>query len=344
MKEPLRPFTLGEILDRTALLYRRNFLLLAGVAAAPTGALVAVFVIFGATIAFFGVTAKGTIAPHVLTVVLILAAVLVGLPVGIAATVFSHAALTRTAVSAHMGERLTIRAALQGVMPRFWRYLWLMVLQGVFAALIPAFAAAGVVGIVAVLANLVSGAGASWGTGLGLGFLAFLVIAATVVVVIIRALGYSMAMAVCVVEEMPAWESLNRSMKLSKGTRGRIFVMALLVWALSIVLSMIAYIPMMLIVATVTAVGHGTQYAVVTTIVAEILNFLVNFALQTLLAPVYITALMLFYYDQRIRTEGYDIEWMMAQAGLTSVRSSSGAIQAGNASEPPGGPDTVKVS
>jgi hypothetical protein len=53
---------------------------------------------------------------------------------------------------------------------------------------------------------------------------------------------------------------------------------------------------------------------------------------------------MLFYYDQRIRTEGYDIEWMMAQAGLTSVRSSSGAIQAGNASEPPGGPDTVKVS
>jgi hypothetical protein len=26
---------------------------------------------------------------------------------------------------------------------------------------------------------------------------------------------------------------------------------------------------------------------------------------------------VLFYYDQRIRKEGFDIEWMMQQAGLT---------------------------
>ena len=36
--ETLRPSTLGEILDRTALLYRRNFLLFAGVAALPIAA------------------------------------------------------------------------------------------------------------------------------------------------------------------------------------------------------------------------------------------------------------------------------------------------------------------
>jgi len=107
------------------------------------------------------------------------------------------------------------------------------------------------------------------------------------------------------------------------------------------VLSMIAYIPIVMITAAVAAIGKGAEYATVTLIVAEILNFLINFALQTLITPVYITALVLFYYDQRIRTEGYDIEWMMAQAGLTSMQPLPGAEQFGTASEPPVGPDTV---
>jgi hypothetical protein len=39
---------------------------------------------------------------------------------------------------------------------------------------------------------------------------------------------------------------------------------------------------------------------------------------QALIKPIYGIALMLFYYDQRIRLEGYDIEWMMQQAGLVA--------------------------
>jgi hypothetical protein len=33
--------------------------------------------------------------------------------------------------------------------------------------------------------------------------------------------------------------------------------------------------------------------------------------------PIYSIALTLFYYDQRIRKEGYDIEWLMQQAAMT---------------------------
>jgi hypothetical protein len=33
---------------------------------------------------------------------------------------------------------------------------------------------------------------------------------------------------------------------------------------------------------------------------------------------VYGIALVLFYYDQRIRQEGFDIEWMMLQAGMVA--------------------------
>jgi len=41
-----------------------------------------------------------------------------------------------------------------------------------------------------------------------------------------------------------------------------------------------------------------------------------TFAVQALTKPVYAIALLLFYYDQRIRLEGFDIEWMMQQAGM----------------------------
>lgn len=341
MKEPLRPLTLCEILDRTAQLYRRNFLLFAGVAAAPTGVLVAVFVVVGAAIALIGVTVRGTLPPDLLTGLFVVAILLVGAPIGIAATVFSHAGLTRTAVSAQMGERPTIREVLKGVWPRFWRYLGLMVLQVIFAGLIPGAVAGAIVAILAYFGfRADNGSAVDFGTG----FLAVLLMLAALVYIVWRAIGYSMGMAACIVEGKPAWESLNRSVKLSKGTRGRIFLMFLLVWALSVVLSMIAYIPMIMVVATVTAIGHGAEYAAITTIVAEILNLLFNFALQTLITPVYVIALVLFYYDERIRTEGYDIEWLMEQAGLTGAQALHGADRGGDASEPPAGPDTVKVS
>jgi hypothetical protein len=45
----------------------------------------------------------------------------------------------------------------------------------------------------------------------------------------------------------------------------------------------------------------------------------VGFFTNTFIGPIYATGLTLFYYDQRVRKEGYDIEWMMQAAGLTPV-------------------------
>jgi hypothetical protein len=42
-------------------------------------------------------------------------------------------------------------------------------------------------------------------------------------------------------------------------------------------------------------------------------------AVSALIGPLYPIALTLFYYDQRIRREGYDIERMMDAAGLNSL-------------------------
>ena len=40
--------------------------------------------------------------------------------------------------------------------------------------------------------------------------------------------------------------------------------------------------------------------------------------MNTFVVPISAIGITLFYYDQRIRKEGYDIEWMMQAAGLTA--------------------------
>jgi hypothetical protein len=42
-----------------------------------------------------------------------------------------------------------------------------------------------------------------------------------------------------------------------------------------------------------------------------------GFLVITFIGPIYSTGLTLFYYDQRVRKEGYDIVWMMQAAGLS---------------------------
>jgi hypothetical protein len=62
----------------------------------------------------------------------------------------------------------------------------------------------------------------------------------------------------------------------------------------------------------------------------RVLQQVVAFFTNTFVAPIYATGFTLFYYDQRIRKEGYDIEWMMKAAGLTE---SSPEITAGAAEQ-----------
>jgi len=313
MSEPLRPLTLGEILDRTAQLYRRNFLLFAGVAAVPVCAMMAVFVGMGGIFAAVGIFAgKAQPVNDVLVAVAVIVLVLIALPLLLAISVYTTAALTFAAARVHLGERPKIKEALKSVTPHFGRYLWLLILQGIFIAGIPSVIA-GVAILLLVLLGTLAGVGVISGF---LTFLAILIGIAAVVVIYFRVLEYSMSIATCVVEEKSAWYSLRRAATLSQGTRGRIFVMFLLVIMLSMVLSMIGYVPMLIVVGISAAMGKTGTAAIAMLVVGEIFNVVVSFTVQTLLTPVYTIALVLFYFDQRVRKEGFDIEWMMRQAGL----------------------------
>ncbi len=328
MNEALRPYTLGEILDRTMQLYRRNFLLFAGSAAPPSAVMLAMLLAIAAVVGFFARAGVGGVKAHGVAMAIVLIAVAaVAVPAEIGATVVSQAALVRAGISAHLGQKLRIREAIKSVWPRFWTYLGLLLLQTLFVALIPGAIAGGAIGAAIALTATARSSGLVGGAAVG--FFTFLIVAAALVSIILLLLTYSLAMPACVAEQMPAWAAMQRSGKLTEGTRGRIFLMLLLIWALSAVVSMAAYIPMMIVTAVVSAMGHGAQYAVVVFVIAEIVNVLVNFAVQVLVTPVYATALVLFYFDQRIRTEGYDIEWMMEQAGLAGATAWGAAADAG---------------
>ncbi len=337
MSETLRPSTLGDILDRTAQLYRRNFWLFAGVAAMPIGTLLALTALGAALFAAAGLAFRTANMNSPVAIAIIILIALIAVPIYIAAAVFSSAGLTQAAASTHRGEQITIRGAFKSVRPRFWRYLWFLILQGIVVALVPGAVAGAVIGL---LVFLIPGAAAA--AGVAIGFLVFLIAAAALGVIVWLVLGYSIGLSVCVVEQQSAWQSLQRAWKLSQGTRGRIFVMYLLVIALSIALSMVAAIPYLIIVAIATSTGNGAAFSSTAVVVAEIVRVIVDFLLQVLLAPISAIALVLFYFDQRIRKEGFDIEWMMQQAGLAPPLASTPLAPAPGVSEPDAPPDTVE--
>jgi len=63
---------------------------------------------------------------------------------------------------------------------------------------------------------------------------------------------------------------------------------------------------------------RGSQHAQTFALVMGIARRAVGFIVEVLITPIYGIGLTLLYYDQRIRLEGYDIERMMEEAGMTA--------------------------
>ena len=146
MDNQLRPLNLGEILDRTAQLYRRNFWLFVGTAALPLLIVFALAIPAGAIFVIPGIASSraGELSPAEIGIIALL--VIVALPIYLAVYVYSYAGITQATVSVHLGEKPTIRATLKSVHTRFWTYLWYLLLQGILAAFLPMVAAMVIIG------------------------------------------------------------------------------------------------------------------------------------------------------------------------------------------------------
>ncbi|MGB6746079.1 MAG: hypothetical protein WBE38_20685 [Terracidiphilus sp.] len=316
MTTQLRPLNLGEVLDRTAELYRTNFLLFAGIAAIFSGAMLFTGMLHLGVEELLGYPHIDPKLQWAVAAVAVVETLVVLLVAGLAI-----AANTRAVAWIYLGEPATIRAATASVVPRIRRYLWVMTITGfrawaplaviyvIFFVVMFAYFPRGFLTNPAVMQSAPSSNPAAMITA-GLMFLVlgpfFLL---TLAYGIVMSLRYSLAVPACVVEELPARQAIKRSIHLSKDSRGRIFVLGLLVYAVRLVLGVLLALPF--IFFAFKHRGHAIPIALLAA--QQIASFVVN----TLIGPIYSTGLTLFYYDQRVRKEGFDIEWMMRSAGLT---------------------------
>ena len=253
MNEPLRPSTLGEILDRTAQLYRSCFLLFLGISVVPTGVIVVLACIVGLVVAWWSAAGAGSVsetAGYVLVALFAIGSALVALPILLAATALAMAAMSHAVSRVHLGQTTTIRDAYKSVWRRGWRYIWLYLLEGLLIGAAPLAAYIVLIFLVAGGAALAGSAGAGGAAGGALfGLVAILVIVALVSYVVWMALRLSLAFPACVVEQIGAWTAIKRSSNLSYGTKGRIFLLFLLGAVLSWLLSMGITLPLTIILS-----------------------------------------------------------------------------------------------
>jgi len=311
MEPNLRPLSLGEILDRTAQLYRNNFVLFAGIASVYAG------IVLVLNLVQIGLTALLTSLHMAKEVPLFLGGwSLLIVPLVVICAGAAMAANNRAVAWVNLGQPATIRGAYMSILPRLGRYLWLMTIA-TFIVYLP-FAVIFVIYLVFVLAyagskGLLTHAAAGGDPQAamvlaGVTIVFCLLCVPALIYAILMALRYSLAVPASVVEDLKARQALRRSVVLSRGSWGRIFLLGLLIAIIQIGLALITQ--MFFIVAAVKQHGVLPMWV-------QVAQQVVGFFTNSFIGPMYATGLTLFYYDQRIRKEGFDIEWMMQAAGMT---------------------------
>jgi hypothetical protein len=316
--ERLSPSTLGEILDRTAQLYRSRFFVFLGISVVPT---VGVLVPFCGVLVLLAWLGSKSTAPapapdaEFLGVAILVTAGLIALALYSAVAALAMAAMNHAVSRAYLGEKTTIRDAYKGIWRRGWHYVGLLILEGLIIAVAPMAVWAGLVFIAGAVGILAKNAGMGGSASALVGLAVVFAVAALLGYFFWMLLQLSLAFPACVIEQIGAWTALKRSSALTKGTKGRIFLFYLLGSALTWLLSMGITIPLAIVAAMIPAL-NSPQHEQTAGVAMIVIIYSASFAVQALTRPIYGIALTLFYYDQRIRQEGFDIEWLMQRAGL----------------------------
>jgi hypothetical protein len=117
---------------------------------------------------------------------------------------------------------------------------------------------------------------------------------------------WSLAIPVTVLEGGGLNASTSRSTVLTKGSRGRIFVIYLLILILAWVVGIIFQIPLGIVVGVMRRNVTGMLPVI------QAVSAVGKFISTSLVGPLATIALTLIYYDQRVRKEGFDLQLMMA--------------------------------
>jgi hypothetical protein len=125
----------------------------------------------------------------------------------------------------------------------------------------------------------------------------------------------ALAFPVFIVENAGVGVAIKRGWRLSAGTGWRILVVYLLRAALGSAAWLAMAAPMLVLLSLLPRV-NGVQHQQTLTVIIMLIIYGTSFLGQMLAMPVSGIAQVVFCYDQKIRREAFDIEWMMQQAGM----------------------------
>ena len=170
---------------------------------------------------------------------------------------------------------------------------------------------AGIKGRILYLALIMIGVG----IGVSIGFVLLIVPG------IILALMWALTIPVAVLEDKGLRDATARSAELTKGNRGRIFMVYFLFIVLMYIVILLWEVPIFAAIGIFARSGQRplTVLPVWTQVALPVCTFLS----QCLVGPLLTIALSLVYYDQRVRKEAFDLQLMMStidgtQGGTTA--------------------------
>ena len=298
----LRPLAIGELFDRAFVLYRRHFWLFVGITAVP-----GVFALL-MTVAQQGLASSARLStdaatgdPDALSRSFVLmgsmfAAMMIAALIYWIVYMIALGATTFAVSEIYVGRTATIAEVYGRMRGRIGALLVLVLLIALR------------VGGVAFGGTIMVGVGTMMGTivhPIFGGLFAVLTAIALFAVCTFMALRYSVSIPALVLEGLPPGESIQRSIELTRGRLGRVFLMV-------VCATLITYAALVLFqgpfFAAAMFAGLDTPHGFWLNIVGGISGTVG----ATLTTPFLIIGLAVIYYDARIREEGFDLELSLA--------------------------------
>lgn len=326
MNPTLRPMRLGEILDRTFQIYRESFARFLCIAAAPAALMAGLHLAdlywwhlgqkiqpFKQTQLFAWGAVQGLVYHHAAIIIYAL---------------FTPAMVYQTS-GAIFGETASARTSLRFSFGRWRSFLWLGFLSLAIVLLGTELAAGG---LLAALGSSMDAMGLLDGDSTGYFIFLFLTPLVGGLVLFLWLSGCCAFMVpACAFENTRGFKALRRSWKVSREGRWRVAI----TWLMLFLLSWVVLVGVQALFRWMVILIYGAWPAsrhVLRTIYPPG-TFGVQAILAMIFRPLYAIAGTLFYYDQRIRREGFDIEWMMRSAGMTESISAPAAAEESTAVE-----------
>jgi Membrane domain of glycerophosphoryl diester phosphodiesterase len=297
MSNVLRPMSTGEVLDRTFNVYRHNFKLFVAIGTVPalmwfvTNSLVVLMQnlqprsmnarFSGMAIAISGLT------------------LIVGFVIYMCGVAIAHGAVSYAVSAIHLDRPTGFSESYRRIKGKYLR-----ILNVVISVFIRIFGTAVLIVVAVAAITLMPGMNSSDPMYTAIMIIAILVGMVVAAWLMLRmSARYALSVPACVLEDLPARKAIKRSVALSKGSVGRILTVYILFSLINAAFAFGAQLPFQ--IATIAAKSQTAR------VILALGNNFSSSLIAAVVGPLVTIALTLMYYDERVRKEAFDLNYMM---------------------------------